>query len=291
MTIAPDRDFCAPVWQLASRGRPKLAQAAIEACEAHGMTSCAELVVDGNPDGYDFTLPSNWVKIELKAEKNIVWAKNDLLRRAPAAKCYGWLADDTYPETDGWCQIVEQAAGKMNLAYCYDSWIMRPEDQQPIEWETRFNESSRQAVVNGENLTSGLCWGGELVRAVGWWGLPGNKQACSDVAWCDLIRGKNLHRYLPHVTVRHDNYRTNNRPVDDTDSWVRDGQNYIQQDIDRWTAWRESGAMDADRAKIDAVLRRYADKAAPAGEIDSCGRLMLPTEMVPPDRSAHVGKS
>jgi hypothetical protein len=91
----------------------------------------------------------------------------------------------------------------------------------------------------GDNLSSGLCWGGTLVRYAGWWSLPGLVQAGIDTAWTALISAAGFARYTPQVIVEHKNWRTGKRPVDEVDDWSRNGVDYIKRDIefrDRWVA-------------------------------------------------------
>lgn len=142
----------------------------------------------------------------------------------PNASQYGWLADDTFPRTRGWDEKLEEAAGHGYLAYANDLWLSR-------------DPGARDALERGADLSSGLCWGGDLVRAVGWWALPGTRQAGIDTAWTAIVGKLRRHRYLDDVVVEHHNWRTGKRKRDRSDSWVRRGQNYVQEDIDLRNAW------------------------------------------------------
>jgi hypothetical protein len=54
-----------------------------------------------------------------------------------------------------------------------------------------------------------------------------------------MIGPLGLCRYRQDVVVEHKHYRTGKRATDQGDSWVRDGVNYVQADIDtrdRWVA-------------------------------------------------------
>lgn len=99
-----------------------------------------------------------------------------------------------------------------------------------------------------------MCWGGELVRTVGWWALPGVKQAGIDTAWTAIVQPLGLARYTPQVICEHMNYRTGKRPLDETDSWFRKGINYIQKDIDFRDAW----AVSDDLTQIHLRLQEVA---------------------------------
>ena len=197
-----------------------MCQAVLDACEKSGMTSRGIVYVDETVDEYrNIRLPRNW-SIHYEPKWGSLQASMQyVFNKYPDAKSYGWLADDTYPLTEGWDKKVEAAAGDWALAYCNDLWI---------------GPNQRD---NGIDLTAGLCWGGELVRTVGWWALPGVQQAGIDTAWTLLLKPLQLLRYLPEVVVEHKNYRTLKREKDWVDSWERAGVDYVNADIsvrDKW---------------------------------------------------------
>lgn len=206
------------------------------------MTSTGVVYVDETVDEYrDIRLPANWT-IHYEPEwgslqASLQWCLNEY----PDASHYGWLADDVRPRTHGWDKLLEEAAGDWCLSYARDLWFS--------EHPSRLAE-----LEDGTNLSSGLCWGGELVRTVGWWALPGVRQAFIDVAWCRIIETLGLQRYTPHVTVEHLNYRTGKRDRDEVDEWSRDGENYIERDIEIGYRWLAS-------PEYTEILRRL--KAAP----------------------------
>lgn len=227
-----------PVWLLTSRGRPELAVRTVEACRRTGMRSPLVLYVDGSAKGYDrcFGYVADF-RVQLRGgglAHSLEW----LTQTYPRAVCYGWLADDTYPRTDGWDSILEKAAGDWWLSYAYDQWLA---DDCPAE------------VAAGSLLTSGLCWGGELVRTVG--GLvqpPGVVQAGIDLAWSAIIEPLVAARYQPRVIVEHQNYRTGKRAFDATDEWTRDGDPYVERDLELTRRWLRDGKVGE---LVDRVLR------------------------------------
>jgi hypothetical protein len=211
------------IWLLSSRGRPKEAQDTIDACQEAGMTSRGVLYVDGKVD-YQFELPKNWSKHYESQWLGLQGSMQWCLEQYPEATQYGWLADDTRPRTKRWDKKLELAAGKWNLAYARDLWM------------SEIPGMLEQLKV-GRDLSSGLCWGGDLVRMVGWWALPEVVQAGIDTAWTEIVRPLQLHRYIGDVTVEHLNWRTGKRKYDETDNWVQDGVDYIHGDIVRRDQW------------------------------------------------------
>jgi hypothetical protein len=161
----------------------------------------------------------------------------------PDATQYGWLADDTRPRTPSWDRLLEAAAGNWNLSYANDQWLSK----DPIE---------RDRLLLGYNLSSGLCWGGNLVRAVGWWALPGVRQAGIDTAWCDIARTFDLHKYQDDIVVEHWNWRTGKRRKDAGDSWQRDGADYIEKDLKAKDDWAFGGGL---RNTVDLLLWAFRE--------------------------------
>jgi hypothetical protein len=210
------------------------------------MTSQGVVYVDETVDQYrDIRLPANW-RIHYEPEwgslqASLQWCYGEY----PDASQYGWLADDTYPRTHGWDKIVERATGDWRLSYCADGWFS--------------NTGELQQLIEGNNMSSGLCWGGELVRAVEAWSIPPEcRQAGIDLAWLDIARPLGLHQYLPDVLVEHWNWRTGKRPKDSGDEWTRKGDAYIDRDI---VAHRDWYASTRFRDAIDRVCEASAASA------------------------------
>lgn len=240
--MLPATSWTDSIWLLSTKGRPALCQGVLDACEKTGMRSQGILWVDETVDQYrDIRLPSNWEIIYRKRWGGIATAMNWVFKRYPKASHYGWLADDSFPRSGGWDEKIEKAAGDWFLAYGQDRYVSA-------------DAFVRHLLPQGRDLGAPLCWGGNLVRAVGWWALPGVKQAGIDTAWIDIIQPLKLYRYIPEVICEHRNYRTGKRPYDDTDSWVRNGVNFIQRDIDRRNAWSASWELPATIERVREAM-------------------------------------
>lgn len=208
------------IWLLSTRGRPDEAQATIDACARTGMTSPGVVYTDGTRYPR-LRLPRNWEAHHEPEWLGLQGSMQWCFETFPDATAYGWLADDTRPRSDGWDRGLEQAAGRWNLAYANDLWFAADS-----------HEAAR--LADGFNLSSGLCFGGDLVRAVGWWALPGVRQAGIDTAWTEIVRPLGLHRYRPDIVVEHLNWRTGKRPRDDGDDWESHG---VEEDLARRNQW------------------------------------------------------
>ena len=201
------------------------------------MTSPGIIYVDETVSMYrNLRVPKNW-RLHFADEWGSLQASMQYVyRKYPDATQYGWLADDTVPRTRGWDKRLEQAAGSMGFAHANDDWHA-------------LDPVYVHEYIRGDDMSTGLCWGGDLVRTVGWWALPGVRQAGIDTAWTAMLGPLGLVRYLHDVVVEHKHYRTGKRPEDQGDSWVRDGQDYIQADINRRDDWVRSQDF------IDTIVR------------------------------------
>jgi hypothetical protein len=242
--MPPASGFTDPIWLLASKGRPLLCQQALDACEETQMTSKAILWVDETVDEYrDIRLPSNWSVIYRKRWGGIGGAMRWVFEKYPHASHYGWLADDAFPRTEHWDKRIEEAAGEWHLATGQDLYV----SEIPAYLSMLFK---------GEDFGAPMCWGGKLVRAVGWWSLPGVRQAGIDTAWSAVVKPLGLFRYDPEVICEHKNYRTGKRPEDATDSWIRKGVNYIQADINFRDEWARSADLDDTIQRVRNAMRQ-----------------------------------
>ena len=208
------------MWILPTRGRPELCQNTLDACRDTGMTSRGILYIDETrPGEYDgIVAADNWTIIVQRLD--MADTMRDAFLSYPDERSYGWISDDLIPQTPCWDAELEVSAGNWCLADCQDLYLAK----------------------NGrvQALTGAFCWGGELVRTVGWWALPDVRQAGVDDAWSVLLRYLNLRRFRPDVIVEHLNWRTGKRPKDGTDSWSRDGEDYVEKDMEICGAWIDS---------------------------------------------------
>jgi hypothetical protein len=210
-------------------------------------------------------LPKNWTQHHEPVWGSLQASMQWCYETFPDASHYGWLADDTRPRTQGWDRQLEHAAGDWGLSYARDLWY----SETPLELD---------GLQKGRNMSSGLCWAGSLVREVGWWALPGVRQAGIDTAWMDIVRPLGLHRYTHDVVVEHLNWQTGKRERDAGDEWSREGVNYVERDLvvkNEWSwspGYREllervarAAGVEADRATI---RQSYIDELWRAGTLN-----------------------
>ena len=232
------------MWLMTTKGRPQAARKAIQQCWDTGMRQPAVMYVDGDPAGYDFTLPDNWTRYE--GNGNLAGSKRYLFETYPHERIYGWLADDNWPETPDWSYIVEDRAYPWYLIHCQDKWM----SEHRTQW---------YALRETTNLGAGTCWGGELVRAVGWWSPPNITQASIDWAWTSLVGKTPLGVYLHNVIVRHDNWRTGRRAQDSNDTSIiaETMTPFVRKDIDTIRNWIGSDDFQQTRERVLHGYQKY----------------------------------
>ena len=178
------------------------------------------MFVDGDPQGYDqINLPDNWEMVigsEVSDRGNLAGSKQYILKRFPSERVYGWLADDNVPITQNWSYIIEDIAYPWYLVHGKDCWVS---EQEP---------PSNYYLFRTKNLGGGICWGGDLVRSVGYWAPPGIIQGGIDWFWTSICGDTPLGVYLHNVVVKHHNWRTGHRAKDDNDNLEK---KHVKEDV------------------------------------------------------------
>jgi hypothetical protein len=210
------------------------------------MVSRGIVYVDGDEDveHYEIAVPANWGMHREPRRHGLSKALRYLFHRFPNASRYGWLADDVIPRTYHWDTELENAAGRWRLAYANDGgWL---------------THEAPEMVWAGETLTTGLCWGGDLVRAVGWLDLPGTVQGGTDMAWVDITKQLELSAYCSGITVEHRHWRAGKRPQDkyDSDVWAENGHSHVKIDRAVWESWRSNGGLTDTAQRIRTAMQK-----------------------------------
>lgn len=212
------------MWLLPTYKRPQLCQEALMACYETGMMQQAILFIDPPFDGYeDLWIPPNFIVWKSETHTHMAPAMNLVLERYPNEDFYGWLADDLRPRTPGWDFKLSEVAGDWDIAHCNDLWM------------------GGSPIIRAGSLCGAFCWGGKLVRTVGWWGLPYTEQAGTDDAWICIRDPK----YVPDVIVEHIHWKNQKRPIDLTDNHHR-----ADPDMRKFYAWRDNGGPQIAISKI-----------------------------------------
>jgi len=208
------------------------------------MTSVGVLYVDQvTLDGYaDLRLPANWRLHLAGAHTGLSAALRWCFKTHPDEASFGWLADDMLPRTPQWDRLLEQAAGRCYMSQCRDDWVF-PEFPGPVR--------------EGLEPSAGQCWGGDLVRTVGWWALPGTFQGGTDVAWIRLVHHLGRMRFVDDATVEHRHWRTGKRERDQLDTDMIDYNNHrhTEKDIRILYRWLRSPDFRRTARRVMATCR------------------------------------
>lgn len=229
------------MWLLQSRNRRDQCQAAIDSFVKCGLDGTVVVYLDGCRYDPPLQLPESWRLIQEDQHLRLSVPMNRMLGEYPDEPFYGWLADDLRALDDGCFRLLEERADVNYLAYSNDGWM---------------SHTHRQKLCSGETLAGALCWGGDLVRRVGWWAPPMVQQAMVDVIWNKIITAQSpgLHRYAPDIIVEHWNWRTGKRArdeVDEVDAKYVSFPAHMQRDIKLAKQWL------AGRGFTEAVKNAY----------------------------------
>jgi hypothetical protein len=169
------------MWIFATRSRPENCKRFIEAWNATEASTEVYLRIDNCDPMLDKLLKLNWpstFNVVVGPREGLRAALNEGFQKNPNKNWYGLLADDLVPATKNWDTLLVDKAGKKSISY--------PND-----------------LGGKPKLPTHPVVGGDLVRAVGWFGLPSSNHLYLDTAWKVIGEGLNsLHR-MPEVIVEH----------------------------------------------------------------------------------------
>ena len=201
------------MWLLPSLGRPERAQRVAEAARDTKITLRLH---KGDPRLKDYLRiewPSKW-KVVVGPRLSLTETLNEAFRENPRERQYGFLADDTIPSPSDWSQRLQTVAGRDFVAY--------PDDG-----------------LHGEKLCTHFLIGGDLMRSVGFWCLPGLKHNFLDTVWYVMGSKLGVLRYVPEVKFEHLHPLAGKAEQDET---YKIGQGWYEKDkkvFERWVT--ESG--------------------------------------------------
>jgi hypothetical protein len=127
---------------------------------------------------------------------------------------YGILADDLMPRTPKWDVLLIDRAGKTQISYP--------------------NDLGRKS-----KLPTHPCVGGDLVRAQGWFGLPGVRHYCVDSVYRYIGDSLGIKHRMDEVIVEHVHY--SEKKVE-RDGLYKETSRFKESDDEAYTAWlRDQG--------------------------------------------------
>jgi len=203
------------MWLLAARSRPQNCQRFIDAWIATASSTPVYVRLDTCDPFLDELIALSWPKeftVVVGPREGLRAAMQEMFVKYPNEPWYGLLADDLVPKTLNWDQLLVACAGLRAISY--------PND-----------------LGGKPKLPTHPVVGGDLARAVGWFGFPHCQHLYVDTAWRAIgERLKCLHR-MEDVIAEHVHPFWNKTQTDQvyTESIKRSAG-----DRERFNAWVEN---------------------------------------------------
>lgn len=131
----------------------------------------------------------------------------------PDESRYTIMGDDEIPRTERWDSELSETAGPVGIAYPAD------------------------LIWHGKRITQPVV-GGDLLRAIGWWTLPGLTHLYVDTVFEHLGRALGCARYRPDIIVEHLHFSVGKSPYDETYRRVDSGKD--RECFETWKAAPET---------------------------------------------------
>lgn len=235
------------MWFLPTRNRRSRCRDTLDSIVANG-TSRGVVVQDGCDYGR-FPVPAGWFLRRTPEHAELGGVLRWAFERFPAEPFYGFISDDMVVKTRGWALAMELAAGQWKIASSNDLW------------------------KGQQRMAGALCFGGELLRTLGYWVPAGMNHLYIDDVWETVGRELDCWIYRKDVVVEHLHFANGKGEKDDTYNRVRNGQAYAGEDQRIFEEWREHAEDDLAmvRAARDGAIRRSGQQYDPVRAEDGAG--------------------
>jgi hypothetical protein len=172
--------------------------------------------------------------------------------------------------------VPKASSGNMNLALNYGAAAVVAagcEDDELIgfigddhrfrtkDWDVMLQSAAQQTggglyygddLFQGENLPTAVFISAKIVRALGWFGLPGARHLYLDNTWKLLGDSADCLYYLPDIVVEHVHPAAGKAAWDENHVRVNSNDNYAH-DRSVFEAWMADG-MERDVATVRALV-------------------------------------
>jgi len=169
------------MWILATRSRPENCKRFIDAWITTNASTPVYVRIDNDDPALDELLKLPWpteFKVVVGPREGLRAAMQELYIQNPNEPWYGLLADDLVPQTKSWDTILVKKAGSDAISYPNDLGGKPRCPTHPVV-------------------------GGNLVRAIGWFGFPVVQHLYVDAAWQIVGEGLGKLYRLQDVVVEH----------------------------------------------------------------------------------------
>lgn len=210
------------MWFLVTRARPDACEGFITACSKTSLPQNVAVLVDDDKENYkSVKWPDSWKIHYSPGHLELVQATNYLLSLYPGEPFYGFLGDYCRPKTSGWDERLVEAAGDWNIAHTRNNWTngFRP-------------DGSGKTRIGGA-----ICFGGDLIRELGWVWYPKMVHLFIDCIYEELGERLGLLRYLDDVVVEVDRPETTGRKRDKNHERMYKGKRFFHADRSAFNDW------------------------------------------------------
>ena len=200
-------------WVMPTYRRPEQCKKVIDCLTYTGCSTPGIVVVNGLDDVEAYQsikLPSGWQMAFMPVNIGVCNAMNWAFKNHPNEPFYGLICDDEYVYTNGWDKKLIEAAGNKGIAHGNDKW-----------------QSPRRMHLY-------VTWGGDLLREIGWWSLPGLWHWYHDNVFEQLMAGLPAVKYCENVVGEHKHYLANKAKKDVT---YATGESRAKQDQLVYQTW------------------------------------------------------
>lgn len=217
------------VWIIPSYNRPKQCRELIEQMKATGISTKGILFINGCDMLAEYKkieLPAGWQFMMHDPNIGCNAPLNEIFKRFPNEPWYGCINDDEWVFTPEWDKKLIQAAGSWYVANANDGW------KSPAR------------------LQSFVVCGGELIRTIGWWVLPGLWHWHGEEVFEILAAHCGLRRFCHDIKTEHRHWR-NNRAV--RDATYESGEVNAKQDGVIFKQWLHNDSAELVNKIIRAM--------------------------------------
>lgn len=222
------------MWILPTYRRPERCQETLDSIAAAGPSEGVVWVDGGGVDDYtSMVMPNGWRTIYSLENLGVCGALNAALAKFPDEPWYGFVTDDSIVRTHGWSAALVKQAGRNGFANSGDNW--------------QANRRMHGAVV----------FGGDLLRAIGYWAPPTLNHSGVDDAWERLGQALSNWTHVPQVLVEHRHHGNGKAEQDES---YRKSQASFDDDRIAFSLWLRSGLSEAV-ARAAPVVTDNAQRA------------------------------
>lgn len=173
------------VWVLPTFRRPDKCAEVLKCIITVGCSTPGIVIVNGVDDINEYRkikLPKDWQMVVLPQNIGVCGAMNWVFNKYPNEPFYGLVCDDEYIYSTDWDKALVAAAGSKYIAHANDGW------------------------QSGKRIHLYATWGGDLIREVGYWAIPGLWHWFFDNQWENLVSGLPAVNFCQDIKGAHKHY-------------------------------------------------------------------------------------